>query len=224
MDELTDVSLAGASLTDAAGFAQLLLRFFINTIVVWAIIRLFYYPKSRRRDFCFTFMLISISIFLMVYLLASVKLKVGFALGLFAIFGIIRYRTESMPVREMTYLFVIIALSVINSLAIDVSLAELAATNALFVLSVWVCESNKWLRHVSCKLIQYDRIDLIVPERRDELLNDLRARTGLAITKVEVGSIDFLRDSALLKVYYDAGTAEANTVDTVTRLPREDAP
>lgn len=223
MDELTDVPFAGSGVIDSAGFALLLLRFAFNLLVVWGVIRLFYYPKSRRRDYCFTFMLISISIFLMIFLLGSVKLRIGFALGLFAIFGIIRYRTESMPVREMTYLFVIIALSVINALAVDISLVELLGTNTLFVLSVWLCESNKWLRHVSCKLIQYDRIDLILPDRRDELVSDLRARTGLDITKVEVGHIDFLRDTAMLKVYYNAGTGEASTIDSVTRFPRDEA-
>lgn len=223
MDELTDVPIAGSGVIDSADFALLLLRFAFNLLVVWGVIRLFYYPKSHRRDYCFTFMLISISIFLMIFLLGSVKLRIGFALGLFAIFGIIRYRTESMPVREMTYLFVIIALSVINALAVDISLVELLGTNTLFVLSVWLCESNKWLRHVSCKLIQYDRIDLILPDRRDELVSDLRARTGLDITKVEVGHIDFLRDTAMLKVYYNAGTGEASTIDSVTRFPRDEA-
>ena len=97
----------------------------------------------------------------MIFLLGSVKLKIGFALGLFAIFGIIRYRTESMPVREMTYLFVIIAISVINALGADFSYLELVGTNLLFIVSLWICESNKWMKLTACKLVQYDRIDLI---------------------------------------------------------------
>ena len=105
-DELSDITLIETPLMDSAGFLELLLRFCFNLLVVSCIIHLFYYPKSKRRDYYFTFTLISISIFLMIFLLGSVKLKIGFALGLFAIFGIIRYRTESMPVREMTYLFV----------------------------------------------------------------------------------------------------------------------
>lgn len=118
-DELSDITLIETPLMDSAGFLELLLRFCFNLLVVSCIIHLFYYPKSKRRDYYFTFTLISISIFLMIFLLGSVKLKIGFALGLFAIFGIIRYRTESMPVREMTYLFVIIAISVINALAVE---------------------------------------------------------------------------------------------------------
>ena len=119
MNDFAELAFMETPLIDAAGFMELILRFVLNMVVVVAIIRFFYYPKSRRRDYFFTFTLISISIFLMIFLLGSVKLKIGFALGLFAIFGIIRYRTESMPVREMTYLFVIIAISVINALSVQ---------------------------------------------------------------------------------------------------------
>lgn len=221
LDELTDISLMETPLIDGAGFLELLLRFCFNFLVVSCIIHLFYYPKSKRRDYYFTFTLISISIFLMIFLLGSVKLKIGFALGLFAIFGIIRYRTESMPVREMTYLFAIIAISVINALAVEISYAELLCTNLLFILSIWLCESNRWLKHISCKLIQYDRIELIPPERENELLHDLRQRTGLDIIRLEIGHIDFLRDTAIIKIYYEPLKDEINTIDTMTRLPRE---
>ena len=203
------------------GLMELLLRFGLNLLVVLSIIHFFYFSKSRRRDYYFTFTLISISIFLMVFLLGGVKLKVGFALGLFAIFGIIRYRTESMPVREMTYLFVIIAISVINALAVELSYIELLGTNLLFILSTWLCESTRWLKHVSCKLVLYDRIDLIKPQCRAELIADLEKRTGLRITKVEVGHVDFLRDSAMLKVYYESDEEGINSVDGVTRFPKE---
>ncbi len=200
---------------------DLLLHFLLNVVVVFVIIRGFYYPKSRRRDYFFTFMMISVSVFLMIFLLGNVKLKVGFALGLFAIFSIIRYRTESMPVREMTYLFVIIVLSVINALAEDASFLALIATDIFFVLAFWFCESNRWLKHVACKLVRYDRIELIVPERREEMIADLKRRTGLDITKVEVGHIDFLNDTAILKVYYEPDGEQINTVDTLTHIPKE---
>ena len=221
MNELIEASMMDSGFMDYTGFAELLLRFAFNMLIVWCVIRFFYYPKSRRLDYYFTFTLISISIFLMIFLLGSVKLKIGFALGLFAIFGIIRYRTESMPVREMTYLFVIIAISVINVLAVEISYAELLGTNLLFVLCVWLCESNRWLKHVACKLVQYDRIELIVPQRREELIEDLKNRTGLNISKVEVGHIDFLRDAAMLKVYYEPIEEGTNTVDSLIRFPRE---
>ncbi|MBP1614985.1 MAG: hypothetical protein H6Q13_2433 [Bacteroidetes bacterium] len=221
MDELNDITLLEAPLVDSLGLVQLLLRFAFNLVVMFCIIHFFYYAKSKRRDYYFTFTLISISVFFLIFLLGSVKLKIGFALGLFAIFGIIRYRTESVPIREMTYLFVIIAISVINALAVEISYTELLATNLIFILCVWVCESNRWLKHISCKLIQYDRIDLIKPDKQSELLQDLKQRTGLPISKVEVGYIDFLRDSAMVKVYYEPLCDEVNTIDTLTRIPRE---
>jgi hypothetical protein len=219
-EEITE-TMVETPLISGVGFMSLLMYFILNTAFVFGIIRCLYYPKSKRRDYFFTFMLISISIFLMIYLLGSVKLKVGFALGLFAIFGIIRYRTESMPVREMTYLFVIIAISVINALGHEqLTFLELLGTNLLFVLSIVVCESTKWMKHVACKLVLYDRIDLVHPEKREEMIADLKARTGLDIVRVEVGHIDFLREVAMLKVHYDPHTIRPNTVDTQIKFPK----
>lgn len=219
MEELTEIASEAANI-GITSFGELIKHFVFNMVAVMTIIHFFYYRKSRRRDYYFTFTLISLSIFMMIFLLGSVKLKIGFALGLFAIFGIIRYRTESMPVREMTYLFVIIAMSVINALALSMSWLELAAANVIFIISVWLCESNHWLKHVSAKLIQYDRIDLIRPDKRAEMLADLEKRTGLNIYNVEVGAIDFLRDCAVIKVYYEPIQDEANSVDGLQKLPK----
>ncbi|WP_317127525.1 DUF4956 domain-containing protein [Parabacteroides sp. TM07-1AC] len=120
--------------------------------------------------------------------------------------------------REMTYLFIIIALSVINALSAQISYVELIVTNCIFILVTWLLESERWLKHVSCKLILYDKIQLIVPEKREELIADLRHRTGLNIQKIEIGHIDFLHDAALIKVYYESEVREINSVDTVTRF------
>lgn len=217
---MDDLEFLETPLVDVTDMWTLLLRFTFNAVVTWCIIRFLYYPKSRRRDYYFTFMLISVSVFFLIFLLGGVKLKVGFALGLFAIFGIIRYRTESMPVREMTYLFVLIAISVINALAVTLSYAELVVTNLIFIACICLCEGNRWLSHVSCKLVLYDRIDLILPERRTELVQDLKRRTGLSIVRVEVGAMDFLHDTVMLKVYYDSGSEEANSVDLLLKLPK----
>ena len=132
--DLTEDLLSETPLIDMADLWQLLFRFVFNFIVVGIIIHFFYSPKSKRWDYYFTFTLISISVFFLIFLLGSVKLKIGFALGIFAIFGIIRYRTESVPIREMTYLFTITALSVINALSIQVGLTEMLVTNAIFLL------------------------------------------------------------------------------------------
>ncbi|MCD8269544.1 MAG: DUF4956 domain-containing protein [Parabacteroides sp.] len=220
-DIAEDVQLMGTPVMDMDAFTQLILRFLFNFVVVGIIIHFFYYPKSKRRDYYFTFSLINVSVFFLIILMGSVKLKIGFALGIFAIFGIIRYRTESVPIREMTYLFIIIALSVINALSVQISYAELLATNCIFLLVTWLLESERWLKHISCKLILYDKIQLIVPEKRTELISDLRNRTGLDIQKIEIGHIDFLRDAAFIKVYYESEVREINSVDTLTRFPRE---
>ena len=206
---------------DWGSLAELLLRFIFNTAIIMIIVRAFYYPKSKRRDYYFTFILISISVFLLIFLVGGVKLKIGFALGLFAIFGIIRYRTDTVPIREMTYLFVIIAVSAINGLATSISYLELLATNLLFIGAIWFSEGSRKIKHVACKLIKYDNIKLITPDKEPELIADLEKRTGLKILRVEVGSIDFLKDSALLKVYYSPLANEINTVDGVARLPRD---
>ena len=205
---------------DWAGLSELLIRFLLNTFVIGLIVRVFYYPKSKRRDYFFTFLLIAISVFLLIFLMGGVKLKIGFALGLFAIFGIIRYRTESVPIREMTYLFLIIAVSAINGLATSISYVELLATNLLFILSIWACESNHWVKHVASKLVMYDNINLITPEKEAELIEDLKKRTGLEIMRVEVGAIDFSKDTAMVKIYYDPLTNEVNSVNHVGRLPK----
>ena len=200
---------------------QLLWRFVFNYVVVGLIIHFFYYPKSRRRDYYITFSLISISVFLLIILMGSVNMKLGFALGIFAIFGIIRYRTEQVPIREMTYLFVIIAISVINALAIQLSLEVMLVANILFILSVWVIESERWIHHVSCKLVLYDKIHLITPDKREELITDLQKRIGIEISRVEIGHVDFLRDAVYIKVYYESKNRETNTVDMMTNLPKE---
>ena len=202
MEKLETISLLSNMFTNSSDLVSLFIHFFSTTLVVLLIIRFFYYPKSLRRDYCFTFFLISISVFMMIFLLGNVELKIGFTLGLFAVFGILRYRTETMPVREMTYLFVIIAISVINALIGRIHYFELILPNILFIACVWLSESNHWLKPVSSKLIKYDKISLILPENRTELLKDLKLRTGLNVFKVEIGNIDFLKDSATIKVYY----------------------
>lgn len=220
-DEVQAQALSVTPFIDGGAVIELLWRFVFNCVVVGLIIHLFYYPKSRRRDYYFTFSLIAVSVFLLIILMGGVKMKVGFALGIFAIFGIIRYRTESVPIREMTYLFVIIAISVINALAVQLSIAELLMANVLFIFAVWLLESERWLKHVSCKVVLYDKIQLITPDKREELMDDLRKRIGVDVNKVEIGHVDFLRDAVMIKVYYEAKTREINSVDTMMRLPRE---
>jgi len=204
--------LFGIPFWQGDSFWQLLLRFSFNFIVCFIIIQLFYYKKSKRRDYYFTFLLFTVTIFLLVYLLDNVKMQIGFALGLFAIFGMIRYRTETVPIREMTYLFITIGISVINGLALTVSYAELIATNLIFIVIIWIFEGNKFLKHRATKIILYDKIELIKVGKEAELLADLKERTGLDIIKFEIGNIDFLKDSTYIKIFYDQPIHEMSTM------------
>jgi hypothetical protein len=194
----------GIEIIDFDNVAELLLRFALNLGVILILVRWLYYQKTRRKDYLFTYVLISSIIFLLCFILESVKLQIGFALGLFAIFGIIRYRTDQMPIREMTYLFVVIGISVINALTNKkISVVELLLTNTIIIFIVYGFERVWLLRHESAKLITYERIDLIKPEKYNEMLEDLQLRTGIPkINRVEVGKIDFLKDAARLTIYY----------------------
>ena len=203
----------------------MLIRLFVCIVVNLVIVDRLYYKKSRRRDFYFTFMLISLAIFFLVFFMIFVledmkaKTSIGIGIGLFGIFSIMRYRTDAMPVREMTYLFVIISLSVVNAIAASVSIVELLVTNIIVVAAIWLCEHR--LKLEPSKLVQYDRLELIKPDRSEDLKADLEMRLGLKVRKVEVGAIDMLRDMAVLRVYYDANTV-SNTVDEKMKLNRAD--
>jgi hypothetical protein len=175
----------------------------IHMSFIFLLVRLIYYPIAKRKDFLFTYFLFSISIFMMCFLLESVKVEMGFALGLFAVFGIIRYRTDAIPIKEMTYLFIIIGMSVMNALINKkITLAELVFANLSIVALTYGLEKVWLMRHESQKLIVYEKIDLIQNGRRAELMADLTHRTGIKINRVEIGKIDFLRDTAVLKIYF----------------------
>ena len=207
---------------DTNHVAKLLLAFFINFIAIMIVVRWLYYPKCKRGEFFFTYILIAISTFMLIYVLGDVKLKAGIALGLFAMFSIIRYRTEQIAIREMTYLFIIIALSAINGLTIsELSIGEVIIINILFIATTWLCETKLLISHYSYKVIKYDNINLITPDKRDELIADLEKRTGLDIIKVEVGAIDFLKDAAIVKMYYKSNEAN-NSVDTTLKTPTDE--
>ncbi len=197
------INVLGLDLIHVPDFYELLLRFALNLLIIALIVRGLYYPGTRRKDYLFTFLLLSTVVFLLCFLLESVKLQLGFAFGLFAIFGILRYRTNAIPIKEMTYLFVIIGISVVNALANKkISWSELLFTNLIILGLIYGLEKVWLLKHESSKVIVYEKIDLIKPEKRELLLKDLEERTGLKINRVEIGRIDFLRDTARIVIYY----------------------
>ena len=201
-DHTTGSTFLGIPLCDSVSVQQLCLQFAVNLLVTAAIAWLFYYPKSLSKGFSVTFMLFGSAVFLLLFFMKSVGVDVSIGLGLFMIFGIMRYRTEMVPIREMTYLFLSIAVAVINGINLMVSYAELALANALLLLLLLVVEYGIMRKREATKLVCYERIELIRPDRRAELIADLETRLGHKVLRVDVGNVDFLRDVAFLKVYY----------------------
>ena len=188
---------------------MLILRMSVNLFFLTIIIRYLYYPKTKRKDYLFTYYLIGMITFFLCFGLKKLDIDTGMGLGLFAIFGIIRYRTDAIEIKEMTYLFLVIGISVVNALGMNkVSVAEIAIINAATVLLTFVLERLWLMKHETRKTINYERIDLIVPEKYEEMKADLEKRTGLSINRVEVGKIDFLNDTALIRIYYFADEQE----------------
>ena len=199
----------------SADFGDTILRFLLCVLVNWFIVHVLYFRKARRRDFYFTFMVISVALFFLVYLMMGMdrgKATMGVGLGLFGIFSIMRYRTDTMPVREMTYLFVVVCLAVVHAMAdsigvdskgqvIGTPLVELLVIDLIVIAAIVVFEHS--LKVQASRLVQYDRIELIKPECREELIADLEKRLGQKVLAVRVGAVDFLRDMAVLRVYYD---------------------
>lgn len=184
-------------------FWDLVIRASFNLFVVLILVRVLYYRITPRKEYLFTYILISVVVFFMIMLLENVGVEIGFALGLFAIFGMLRYRTQQIPIREMTYLFLVIGVSVINSLANRrVSYAELLLTNAAIVLVTYLLEKVFLMKTENKKLIFYEKVELIKPDRRAELIADLEERTGLKIHRVDVERIDYLRDAARIHIFY----------------------
>tara|TARA_B100001142_G_C14339995_1_gene657461 strand:- start:65 stop:709 length:645 start_codon:yes stop_codon:yes gene_type:complete len=193
----------GTPIFDSKDFWTLFVKTIFNLSIITIIVRYIYYPVTKNKDYLFTYFLISLTVFLLCVLLDSVKLQLGFALGLFAIFGIIRYRTDPIPIKEMTYLFLVIGISVVNALSNKkISHAELVFANLLIVFITFGMERIWLLRHEVRKNVLYEKIELIVPEKREELIADLRARTGLNISRIEIRRVDFLKDIANIRVFY----------------------
>jgi hypothetical protein len=184
-------------------FWDLVMRSVFNLGVILILVRVLYYRITPRKEYLFTYILISEVVFFMIMLLENVGVEIGFALGLFAIFGMLRYRTQQIPIREMTYLFLVIGISVINSLANRrVSYAELLLTNFAILLITYLLEKVFLMKTEIKKQINYEKIELIKPERRAEMIADLQERTGLPIHRVEIERIDYLRDAARIYIFY----------------------
>ena len=216
----------------SADFGDTILRLLLCVLVNWFIVHFLYFRKAKRRDFYFTFMVISVVLFFLVYLMMGMdrgKATMGVGLGLFGIFSIMRYRTDTMPVREMTYLFVVICLSVVHAMAdsigvdskgkiIGTPLVELLMIDLIVIAVIIIFEHS--LKIQTSRLVQYDRIELIKPECREQLIADLEQRLGQKVLAVRVGAIDFLRDMAVLRVYYEG--SDSGDVKNMLKIKNSD--
>ncbi len=198
---LTDVTnIAG---TDMA-LTEMLIRLLINILGLGILVRLIYYPLHKQKDYLFTFSLFNLLVFITCLLLSSARIKLGFAFGLFAVFSMMRYRTIVIPIKEMGYFFVCIAMAIFNALVRnDDNYLLLIVANVLVLATVLLLDRYITLNHEQQKEVLYERIDLIKPAMQKEMLADLSERTGLPIHRAEVISIDFLHDTAVVHVYYN---------------------
>ena len=198
------MELYGIAFFDLEDFFKLLFKFGINFIFLIIIVRLIYYRIKDDKDYVFTFIMFNILTFFICFLLRKVPMQMGFALGLFAVFGILRYRTEAIPIRHMTYLFIVIGISMINALSNkSISIFELIFTNGFISLITYLIDRVWFQTLEESKNILYEKIDLIKPENQEDLIQDLKERTGLPIHAVKIVKIDFLRDTASITIYYN---------------------
>ena len=184
-------------------FGKLIFKFSINFFFLSIIVRTIYYRTKDDKDYVFTFFMFNILTFFICYLLRKVPMEMGFALGLFAVFGILRYRTEAIPIRQMTYLFIVIGISMINALTNkSVSIFEIIFTNGFIVFITFMIDRYWFQTQELSKSILYEKIELIKPEKENELIEDLKQRTGLPVHAVKINKIDFLRDVASVTIFY----------------------
>ncbi|MCU0485022.1 MAG: DUF4956 domain-containing protein [Anaerolineales bacterium] len=190
-------------------FLNFLLNFSFNFLAAVLLVRFIYYPSTQKKGYVLTYLAFNTVIYFVMSFLTSIEIGIGVGFGLFAIFTILRYRTDTIPIREMTYLFVIAALPVMNSLGITSSVGmQLLAANVLLLLIMLVLEKEWGFHYEASKRIVYEKIELIRPDRRAEMLADLQTRTGLKIKRITIGKVDFLHDTANLKIYYEDAAQE----------------
>lgn len=208
-DTAQTVFFGGTRLTEF-GF-----RFALNAIVIFLLVRIIYYPRHRNKDFLFSFFLFNIINFIICYLLSSATIKIGFAFGLFAIFSIIRYRSVSVPIREMAYLLTSVTIGILNALSsLDSGLPELLISNGVLLLLTFILDRKVSLPHENSQVVIYEKIELIKPENREQLLEDLKQRTGLPIHRIEIGRIDLMRDSAKIRIFYLSQEIHSSSFDS----------
>lgn len=199
-DTLQTVQAASFELFDKLS-SKFFIRLFIDLASVFVLIRLIFYKNYKKADQYLTFFAFNLVIFLITYLLNKVEMSMGAAFGLFAVFSMLRYRTESISTKDMTYLFLVIAIGLLSAISKG-GWDELALLNGIILTLTFLLESNWLIKKEFTKNIVYDNINLITPEKRTELLTDLKKRTGFNVHRVEIQEIDFLKDATRMTIYF----------------------
>ncbi|HXH19376.1 MAG TPA: DUF4956 domain-containing protein, partial [Chitinophagales bacterium] len=182
----------------------------LDFATLFVIIALIYYPRMKDKDYLFTFFVFNLLIFLVCHFMNSMQLSLGLGFGLFALFAILRYRTITVPIKEMTYLFTVITIAIINSLgSFETAFTEIIIANAAIIALIYVLERVWQKTQQGFKVITYEKIEMIKPENHRQLLDDLRLRTGLDITAIDIDSINFLNDTCVIKLYYNIHDEDA---------------
>ncbi len=176
-------------------------RLLIDFISALVLIRFVYFPIYKKKDYFFTFIMLNILIFIMTYLLNKSDISMGAAFGLFAVFSMLRFRTESISIKDMTYLFIVIGIGLISAV-LKGSNFELGFLNLIIIGTTYALDGNIFMKNELTQEIQYEHIENIKPENQELMKADLQTRTGLKIHKISVTRIDFLRDTAQVKIYY----------------------
>lgn len=199
-----NLSILGERLLDSQALMFLLFRFALNLGSISILVFAIYYKLNKKNGYLFVLVIFNILVFFVSSVLGMVQFNTGFAFGLFAVFSILRYRTRQIPIREMTFLFIAIILAIINSTVTkNISIAEILFANGVILLFCTIT-SKVWANaYLSSQKITYEKIDLIVPERRDEMIEDLKQRTGLPIINIKIDRINFLQDTARITVFYN---------------------
>ena len=207
LNVLLNQNLTEIPLFDSIRLMHLLIRLFLDLTFTILLIRYIYYPFNKKNDYLFSYIILGLSVFLLVFLLGSIKIKLGFALGLFAIFGIVRYRTQIIAVKDMTYLFVVITLAVVNAVNNKkIDYTSLLLADFIILILVYVLERVSSLKKETYIIILYEKIEFIKPEKKELLIQDLKNRLGLEVIDIEIGEINFLKDTALIKVFFKKNT------------------
>lgn len=202
LQELNNEETVGAAFSLFEKLSQkFFVRLGIDFFSVFVLIRCIYFPIYKNREFFFTFFIFNLIIFLITFLLNKVEMSMGAAFGLFAVFSMLRYRTEGISMKDMTYLFLVIAMGLISAVSKG-NWDELLLLNGIILIFTYLLESNVLLKKETSKNIQYENIEMIKPEHRAELIVDLENRMGIKINRISVGKVDFLKDTAVIRVYY----------------------